>query len=156
MKIAFLALVWILAACDADKGDSAWCKESFTPGEETRISPDPCSPDRSPPPPLSADLVTDFCVECTPRCGATKYLFSGDEEYYTDTDLPAGACTHEGEKCDMAATAPLAECGGVVSGCAVNTYRCSCIDGRWDCVMTSQGAGVCVCGEPTGGDAGRD
>jgi hypothetical protein len=87
-------------------------------------------------------------------CGATKYLFGGNEEYYTDTDLPAGACTNEGEKCDMAATAPLVNCGGVLHGSAVNAYRCACAAGKWSCAMTSQGSGVYICDDAGVVDAG--
>ena len=140
-----LVVVSSLVACGTDKtaaSSAAWCVDSFTPGDKVRSSPDACSSARSVSPPLSSMRPTDFCVGCTVRCGATKYPFGGGE-YYTDTDLPAGACTNEGEKCDMTATAPLSECNGVVRGCAVNGYRCTCAGGEWMCAMTSQSAGTC-------------
>jgi hypothetical protein len=139
--------VWTGVACGSDESsaDTPWCVDDVAVGHEIRTAPDACNSTRSVTPPTSEVTVSDFCVQCTPRCGATKYLFNA-EEYYTDTDLPAGHCNHEGEKCDMSATAPLSECNGVTRGCAVNVYRCTCNDGKWSCVMTAQGGGVCdVC-----------
>jgi hypothetical protein len=152
LGVAALVILSALTAC----GDSAdpWCAASSTPGEKIRKSPDRCSSTKSVSPPFSSEMHSDFCVECTPRCGASKYVFNGDE-YYTDTDLPAGACSEEGEQCEMGAIAPLAKCDGVVVGCALNEYRCTCSHGEWKCVMTSQGAGACSCEDGGAVDAGR-
>lgn len=152
-KCTVLLIALVLVACGDDEYDGGpWCEQRFVPGERERLSTDECSPERSTPLPLNEAESHDICVECTPRCGATKYSFSGDE-YYTDTDLPAGSCSHEGEKCDMAATAPLAECEGVVVGCALNVYRCMCDNGEWICTMTSQGGGACACDDGENPDA---
>lgn len=135
-------------ACGTDSAatsDPVWCESNRMFPAKVRTSPDACTTAKSEPPPVKSDeVVNDSCVQCTPRCGATKYGTATDE-YYTDTDLPAGTCSHEGEKCDMTATAPLSHCGGVVHGCAVNEYRCSCTGGKWACLMTSPGSGACFC-----------
>lgn len=54
----------------------------------------------------------------------------------------------------MAATATLSNCGGVIHGCDVNAYRCTCSNGEWTCVMTSQGGGACELCVDGGADAG--
>src|SRR5262245_36942062 len=153
LGVVALAILSTLTACESSDADP-WCTTSFTPGEKIRSSPDRCSSARSVSPPLSPEMHSDFCVQCTPRCGATKFLFNGDE-YYTDTDLPAGACSNDGEKCEMEATAPLSKCDGVVVGCALNEYRCTCSHGKWKCVMTSQGGGACSCEDGGAVDAGH-
>jgi len=146
-SIILVVLLAVTACASADPSDS-WCVESLPNGEKIGTSPDPCSSARSVPPSLSSVTQGGFCIECTPRCGAIEYPLGSefsDEKYFTDTDLPAGACIYEGEKCDMAATAPLSNCNGPVVGCALNAYRCTCTHGEWRCVMTSQGGGMCVC-----------
>jgi hypothetical protein len=157
--IIAIFIAFALTACGSNNAvtsSTPWCVSNLTPGEHIRMSPDICSSIRSVSPPLSSMPPSDFCVECTPRCGAIKYPFNGDE-YYTDADLPAGACANEGEKCDMDATAPLFSCNGIVHGCALNTYRCTCANGKWSCGMTSQGAGACGRCEDSGiTDAGGD
>jgi hypothetical protein len=151
------AVLVVLSALTACGSADRWCTKSLTPGEKMRTSPDTCTSARSVPLPLDSRTQSDHCVECTPRCGARQYPFGGEfspEQFYTDTDLPAGACINYGEQCEMAATAPLSKCNGVVVGCAVNEYRCTCSLGEWRCVMTSQGGGACACEDAGILDAG--
>lgn len=143
------------SACGGDTAatpDTVWCESNPELPAKVRQSPDACTTGKSEPPPVSAETDSERCVQCTPRCGATKYLYLA-EEYYTDTDLPVGSCSTEGETCDMAATAPLSHCSEVVHGCAVNGYRCTCTGGKWACLMISQGSGACVCDDAGAGDA---
>ena len=135
----------LVAACQSGVGgdESSWCSGGSTAGQPVRRSPDSCTTEKSAPPPHSSTTSSNSCVQCTPRCGATKVSFAGGNVYYTDTDLPSGACSTDGELCDMAGTAPLRTCHGQTFGCAVNVYRCTCSGGKWGCVMTSQGGGTC-------------
>jgi endo-1,3-1,4-beta-glycanase ExoK len=83
---------------------------------------------------------------CAPTCGSA---FHRDNWNSTDA-LPAGACETTSAACDMPAW-QLCSCG---TGGSLDGYRCSCVDGRWSCVIVgARGLGVCSCG---GTDAGAD
>lgn len=82
------------------------------------------------------DPSTQPLSECLPTCGVEPY---GDGFYKADA-LPAGSCDNSWSSCTMAAhgLCPCPSDRGPVNG-----YECSCIAGRWSCVITSPGASVC-------------
>lgn len=80
--------------------------------------------------------------ECIPTCGAHKSA----EGFYRADALPAGSCTAADAACEMGAH-QLCPC--TTDRGPVNGYRCSCVEGRWTCVVWSQGASVC-----SGGNCG--
>jgi hypothetical protein len=49
----------------------------------------------------------------------------------------------------------LSSCPGApVSQCSVSGYRCFCDNRQWHCQITSQGSGICACGQLDGSTYG--
>jgi hypothetical protein len=83
-------------------------------------------------------------ADCVPSCGEQRV----SDGFLSIESLPAGKCLSEAP-CDMGAYAPC-RCDtteGPVSG-----YRCVCRHGQWACSNIAQGASVCACDEPDGGE----
>jgi beta-glucanase (GH16 family) len=86
-----------------------------------------------------------FLPDCTPTCGSVRH----DVWYSTDA-LPAGACDPTSPACGMPAW-HLCAC---LSPGSLDGYKCSCVDGRWSCVIIgARGLGICNC---AGTDADAD
>jgi hypothetical protein len=78
--------------------------------------------------------VTTSEPACAPRCGAPT-VFDG---FLSIEALPTGSCTTE-PTCVMAA---VPKCGCGDRG-PVNTYRCRCTSGRWECLVADRGGDIC-------------
>jgi hypothetical protein len=105
-------------------------------------------------PPYQPNARGGTLPECVPRCGAgQKYQGVGVSSYGIES-LPSGSCSNDGEACTMAAGTTQTCPGRATQSCNLSAFECSCANGTWSCVMTSQGAGICTpCTQPDGGSA---
>lgn len=94
--------------------------------------------------------------ECAYRCGAHR----GQGSFYSVADLPSGACDSTGS-CSATGGVNATYPAGCVAPdvaasqyCAINGYRCDCVNGAWSCVVTEQGGGACVVSFCPGADGG--
>jgi hypothetical protein len=74
---------------------------------------------------------------CVPTCATDK---AQDFSPLIDA-LPAGSCEPGTSPCSMMAVRP---CGCTGSGGPHDGYRCACVGGRWECIIASKAASICL------------
>lgn len=120
------------------------CSSEYTGSRSTECSSGPPYGNDNYPPPAKASESRTI-PECVPRCGGEqKYDKSSYGPLYSLAALPAGACVHDDERCQMTAGSAVT-CRGATRICDVSLFECVCTDGAWRCFVTAQGAGVCPC-----------
>jgi hypothetical protein len=86
---------------------------------------------------------------CIGRCTSTTNPISWAVPTGSYRDVPSGPCRADGIACTMGAQCAT---GGLVDG-----LTCTCTQGTWQCVISSQGGAGCDCTDETRlveGDAG--
>ncbi len=73
---------------------------------------------------------------CEPRCG----VGTPEMGFPPASAIPTGVCVKDAATCGIGAR--LA-CKDGLGGGPVNGYACSCVDGRWSCVIIQQGGAIC-------------
>lgn len=73
---------------------------------------------------------------CEPRCG----VGTPEMGFPPASAIPTGVCVKDAATCGIGAR--LA-CKDGLGGGPVNGYACSCVDGRWSCVIVQQGGAMC-------------
>lgn len=142
-RLAFVAVV--IAGCSSSSAfvpEQVHCPANYEEvGCVIPQSTEPCSTG-------PAHTVADFpqstnidgqYARCTPRCG-TEALPMGDDL----AQVPSGACSTEGDICDMSLGLACHFEGGITEPGPVSGLRCTCEKGTWACAITEQGAGICA------------
>lgn len=138
---AVLSAAALVIACESDTNATGTTTTCSTGA--------PWGPARRPPyQPTSAGPTPPACI---PRCGAGEKYPGVGGSTYGEESLPSGACAYDGETCSMGASV-LQECPGKPKqACNYSGYECTCRAGEWQCVVVSQGGGLC---SPCNADAG--
>lgn len=88
----------------------------------------------------SADGTSNQCVA---RCGATAIPNIVGPAPYALSGVPSGSCEFSGDRCQMGVSLGARTCNGVRETCDYSAVECECVDGAWQCYLTSQGSGYC-------------
>lgn len=167
MGVTFLRVVWasvaaglVVTACTTTSREShEWTYD----GPQSSCSTGPAYPFDTTFPPLDPK-VTVRAPGCVARCGAVLEPHDYYGTPWSIDALPSGACTHDGEICQVergAVRTRTCDDGRKVA-CSLTPYACRCEGGTWRCYQGPQGASACVCslldsGVPLdAGDSGRD
>lgn len=127
-------LVFALSGCStASTADNTGAVTDASAETPTQIST-PCGaqPSSYPSDPAGATSTLPLCV---PVCSSPRV-----DGFVTTDALPAGSCTGP-LTCYMAARK---KCSCDARG-PVDSYRCTCVAGAWQCAVVMAGGAVCVC-----------
>jgi hypothetical protein len=140
-----IAAVFCLAACSSSSNDARPTTSALSSDGQSACSTGPAYVFETAFPDI--ENADSSLPECVPRCenGDKRSGYGTASNAWTIEALPSGACTNDGEACQMAAVRVRTCPSGEKSMCSYTGYECHCEGGNWKCYSGPKGASACTC-----------